>query len=215
MKILVFGATGKTGREITQQALLNGDEVVAYVRHPEKLTNQTGLTIIGGQLNETKRINHAMQGVDAVLVALGAVNNSGVEIMAPAVSTIIAVAQQAGVKRLIVLSALGVAETIANTAYPYKVTVQTFLAKKFLDHDKAMRLLQASELDWTTIHPGLLLNGDETANLVVKNAAMSGKVTGWAYTNRADVAATMLRVVSDLTTVGQQLLVLSNAKSKA
>ncbi|MBU7561649.1 SDR family oxidoreductase [Weissella cibaria] len=212
MKILVFGATGKTGREITRQALSNGDEVIAYVRHPENLSEQTGLTIVGGQLNDLDRIEQTMTGVDAVLVALGAVNNSGIEIMAPAVATIINVAKRVGVNRLIVLSALGVAETMLNTAYPYKVTVQTFLAKKFLDHDKAMRLIQASGLDWTTIHPGLLLNGDQTANPVVKNAGVSKKVTGWAYTNRADVAATMLRVIRDATTFGQQLVVLSNAK---
>lgn len=207
MKILVFGATGKTGREITRQALSNGDEVIAYVRHPENLSEQTGLTIVGEQLNDLDRIKQTMTGVDAVLVALGAVNNSGIEIMAPAVATIINVAKRVGVNRLIVLSALGVAETMLNTAYPYKVTVQTFLAKKFLDHDKAMRLIQASGLDWTTIHPGLLLNGNQTANPVVKNAGASKKVTGWAYTNRADVAATMLRVIRDATTFGQQLLV--------
>ena len=135
MKILVFGATGKTGREITRQALSNGDEVIAYVRHPENLSEQTGLTIVGEQLNDLDRIKQTMTGVDAVLVALGAVNNSGIEIMAPAVATIINVAKRVGVNRLIVLSALGVAETMLNTAYPYKVTVQTFLAKKFLDHD--------------------------------------------------------------------------------
>ncbi|MCT8398113.1 NAD-dependent epimerase/dehydratase family protein [Weissella cibaria] len=60
MKILVFGATGKTGREITRQALSNGDEVIAYVRHPENLSEQTGLTIVGGQLNDLDRIEQTM-----------------------------------------------------------------------------------------------------------------------------------------------------------
>ena len=37
MKILVFGATGKTGKLVVQQALENGFEVTAFVRDPVKM----------------------------------------------------------------------------------------------------------------------------------------------------------------------------------
>jgi uncharacterized protein YbjT (DUF2867 family) len=37
MKITVFGATGETGRQLVQQALAAGYEIVAYVRNPSKL----------------------------------------------------------------------------------------------------------------------------------------------------------------------------------
>lgn len=37
MKVVVFGATGKKGREIVGQALENGHEVTAFVRDPSKL----------------------------------------------------------------------------------------------------------------------------------------------------------------------------------
>jgi uncharacterized protein YbjT (DUF2867 family) len=39
MKILVFGATGKTGKLVVQQALENGFDVTAFVRDPAKMIN--------------------------------------------------------------------------------------------------------------------------------------------------------------------------------
>ncbi len=40
MKLLVFGATGRTGRPVVEQALASGNDIVAYVRNPSKLNMQ-------------------------------------------------------------------------------------------------------------------------------------------------------------------------------
>ena len=51
MKITVFGATGGTGRQLVEQALAAGDEVVAYVRNPSKLNiTHEHLKVIQGEL---------------------------------------------------------------------------------------------------------------------------------------------------------------------
>ena len=39
-KLVVFGATGRTGREVVKQALEKGHHVTAVVRTPEKLNIQ-------------------------------------------------------------------------------------------------------------------------------------------------------------------------------
>jgi NAD(P)-dependent dehydrogenase (short-subunit alcohol dehydrogenase family) len=43
MKIVVVGATGKTGRLVVEQALMRGDQVVAYVRNPYGIVAMRGL----------------------------------------------------------------------------------------------------------------------------------------------------------------------------
>ena len=56
MKLAVFGATGRTGRQLVEQALQAGHEVVALVRTPSRLTIQNPkLTVIQG---------HAMNPAD-------------------------------------------------------------------------------------------------------------------------------------------------------
>jgi len=40
LKLVVFGATGRTGKEIVKQALEKGHHVTAVVRTPEKMNIQ-------------------------------------------------------------------------------------------------------------------------------------------------------------------------------
>ena len=51
--ILILGATGRTGRRVVEQALRQGFEVTALVRHPDKLgewLNHPKLEILRGDV---------------------------------------------------------------------------------------------------------------------------------------------------------------------
>jgi len=51
MKLFLIGATGRTGREIVQQALERGHQVTAFVRSPESITlKMSGLPSSTGML---------------------------------------------------------------------------------------------------------------------------------------------------------------------
>ena len=53
MKVVIFGANGKTGKLLVEQALAQGHQVIAYIRRPESLLiDNPGLKIIVGNLNE-------------------------------------------------------------------------------------------------------------------------------------------------------------------
>src|SRR5262245_66633491 len=72
MKIFVIGATGRTGREVVEQALARGHDVTAFVRSPEAigLTNER-LAVIKGEATEEDQLVKAMQNHDAVVSTLG------------------------------------------------------------------------------------------------------------------------------------------------
>lgn len=210
MRLMIIGATGRTGKDLLSLALQNNNEVVAYVRSPQKLNTTTNLTIIKGQLDDYHALAKALVGCDAVLVTLGnSVTNSSANLFSFAMPNIIKAMHLAKVERIINLSALGVGSTYKNTRFPYRLGAKTFLKGNFHDHYLGESLLKTSNLKWTTIHPGPLFNNERTPNPTVRFAKSNFKMPGAPRTNRMDVAQLMLNIVNNPTTFNQQLLICS------
>jgi putative NADH-flavin reductase len=73
MKLLIFGATGGTGRQLVDQALAQGHEVTAFVRNPARMTTQhQKLKVVKGNVMDCHSVGAAVAGQDAVFSALGA-----------------------------------------------------------------------------------------------------------------------------------------------
>ncbi len=72
MKLLIFGATGGTGRQLVDQALAQGHEVTAFARNPENVTaKHDHLKVVQGNVMDATSVETAVAGHDAVLSALG------------------------------------------------------------------------------------------------------------------------------------------------
>ncbi len=72
MKVLVFGATGGTGRALVEQALEQGHAVTAFARDPAKVRGaRQNLAVARGNMLDLNSVEAAVQGQDAVLSALG------------------------------------------------------------------------------------------------------------------------------------------------
>lgn len=72
MKIVIIGATGKTGMLLTKQAIKGGHEVTAYVRNPDKLNlKDKNSNSFKGDTKDAKVLTKALKGKDAVALAIG------------------------------------------------------------------------------------------------------------------------------------------------
>lgn len=72
MRLLIFGANGKTGRQLVEQSLAQGHAVTAFVRNPAKLNvTHPNLKIARGDILNYDLVDRAVRGQDAVLSALG------------------------------------------------------------------------------------------------------------------------------------------------
>jgi putative NADH-flavin reductase len=72
MKLLIFGATGGTGRALVEQSLAQGHEVTAFVRNPAKFkATHQNLRVAQGDILCYDTVERAVGGQDAVLSALG------------------------------------------------------------------------------------------------------------------------------------------------
>lgn len=72
MRLLVFGASGGTGRQLVEQALEQGHTVTAFARNPSKIHQvHDNLRVAKGDILDASSVDAAVTGQDGVLSALG------------------------------------------------------------------------------------------------------------------------------------------------
>lgn len=72
MKIIVFGATGDTGRPLINQLLSEGHKVTAIVRTPSKLElSAEQLEVVKGDVLNPSTFERKINGADAVISVIG------------------------------------------------------------------------------------------------------------------------------------------------
>lgn len=72
MKIVIFGASGKTGSLLVEEALASGHEVTAYVRKRESVkSDHINLKVVEGDLSEKDKLRKVITGSDACISTLG------------------------------------------------------------------------------------------------------------------------------------------------
>lgn len=73
MKIALFGATGRTGQFILEEALEAGMFVTVYARDPTAITaTSRRLKLVDGAAHDPDRVAYAVRGCDVVLSAVSA-----------------------------------------------------------------------------------------------------------------------------------------------
>jgi uncharacterized protein YbjT (DUF2867 family) len=212
MKIVVLGATGRTGRLVIEQALTQGDEVVAYVRNRQGVAANPGLKIAVGQLDDMLALKAAINGTDAVLVCLGTRGKrmkKNVDLMQKSVPSIIEAMKEAHVARLVLESAYGVGDTARTAGLIARVVYKMVVGAIYQDKERSEALLPGSGLKWTSVYPVILTDGPLADAVDVRPMTQVHKVAGMPKISRADVARVMLDAARDDRTIGQKLLVSS------
>jgi putative NADH-flavin reductase len=199
MRITVFGATGPTGRQLTDQALAAGYEVTAAARRPEKLSPRPGLTVARADATDQGAVEAVVAGSEAVLSALGATpTRRPVNIYSTGTGHITAAMHRQGVKRLVVVSSSAIdpcwrpsnAFFFNNVFDPY---VNRVLARAAHEDMRRMEAaLRACELDWTIMRPSGLFDHPDVTDYVTGENSADG-----LFTARSDLAAAMLAQLTD------------------
>jgi putative NADH-flavin reductase len=165
LKIAVFGATGRIGSEIVKQALERGHLVTAFVRNPDKMMLQNErLTIIKGAIHNVTDVEQGVLGQDAVICALGARDLKSAMIRIEGTINIIEAMKRDNVKRLFVISAMGVGESWNTLSLVNKAFLAVLLKSTRKDHEAQEVAVKSSGLDWTIIRPSGLTNSPRTGN---------------------------------------------------
>jgi len=194
MKVVVFGATGRTGRLLVEGARARGHDVTAFARAPDKLgALRARVRVVQGDVLDGGAVSDAVDGQDAVLVALGVAMKKGdPAVNAQGTLNAIRSMQRYGVRRLVVLSAGGTQQGHdPNLSWTFERVVKPlFLKHAFADLRRMETSVRQSELDWTIVRAaGGLTDGPARGGYRVEPGY---SLPGGTKISRADVAAFML-----------------------
>ncbi|MFD3308616.1 NAD(P)-dependent oxidoreductase [Streptomyces sp. NPDC058656] len=191
MRFLLLGATGATGGVFTDCATAAGHEVVAFVRDPAKLAPRERVTAAAGDVRDADALAQAMRGVNAVVSTLGiGKSKDPANLITDSTRALVQAAEASGTKRVVIMSAFGVGESLAKAS-----GVLRFLYKggraTFADKAAGERILTDSALEWTLVYPVLLTNKPATAVQAIDLKQLD-RLPGIPRISRADVAEFLL-----------------------
>ncbi|HOY81906.1 MAG TPA: SDR family oxidoreductase [Rhodoglobus sp.] len=194
--IALFGATGKTGRHVLEQALAAGHSVRALARRPEALASAPGLTIIPGDVLDAAAVAETVRGADVVVSVFGQVKGSPPTLQTDGTRHIVEAMQAAGLSRLITLSGGGLPAPQDEPKTPDRIIkwlLQRLSPQVLADAVGHLEVLRASELEWTVVRGPRPTDAPATGTYRV----------GWVGVNastqiaRADLARFILTQLDD------------------
>ncbi|MEO5968806.1 MAG: SDR family oxidoreductase [Bdellovibrionia bacterium] len=205
MKILVVGGSQGTGALAVQVALRRGHEVTCFARNPNKLIlEHAKLKRLKGNFHDKASVADAVKGHDAVIITASATNLSTFKKMPEYFSLgtryVIEAMKRSGVKRIVVLSALGTGESRKLQGFFVNIFLVSFLLKiPFADHEQQEKMVKESGLDWVIARPGRLTNGAAHQKYVMTTKLEPVP----ASISRADVADFLVKAAEEDTWLHQ------------
>jgi putative NADH-flavin reductase len=203
MKIVIFGASGRTGKHVVEQALANGHQVIAFVRTPSKLGIQhERLSLIQGDVTDPAAVEKAVAGVDAVVSVLGPSDNSPDMKVSKGTANILAAMNKHGVRRLVASAGAGIPDTNDTPKLLNKLINQLIKLTSrnvYEDMNRTVATIRNSPVEWTLVRVPMLTDKPKTGQT---KAAWVGKGMGMQIT-RADMADFMLKQLTDKSYIRQ------------
>ena len=215
MKILVLGASGRTGSLFTRKALEEGHTVTAYVRNPDKaaalLGEHQNLIIVPGALNDAERLATVSSGQDVMVSILGQKATVreflSTKFMQKRLPLIMEAVVGAGVPHCVLMSAYGVGDTVRSASFLMRVVCKTIMRSIFRDRVKADAMVTKYQPYISRAMPGRLTNKPGKGGAKVVDMTSIAQVPGIPTIAREDVAEALLNIAGNPQNAGTDFLV--------
>jgi putative NADH-flavin reductase len=155
MKLLILGATGRTGRLVTEKALSRGHHVTAFVRTPSlQITERLAIAV--GDPRRIDDLLAVLPGHDAVVSCLGnATAPADRRLVTNSASAMLTAIKTLNVRRYVVQSGA----LLFPSLNPVIWALQLGMASKLADARAMEHVVRASDIDWTIVRPPQLKHG--------------------------------------------------------
>jgi putative NADH-flavin reductase len=176
MRVLILGATGRTGIHVLHEALKEGFEINCLTRNRNSIDiTDDKLRVFEGCPSNMKNLDMAISDCDAIISVLNISRTSDFPwaklrtpstFLSDVIENVIAVSNQRSIIRVIVCSAWGVSETIHDIPFWFRSLIrQSNIGVAYANHEVQEVLLMKTKLDWTIVRPSGLTNSKKKENI--------------------------------------------------
>jgi putative NADH-flavin reductase len=165
-KVIVFGATGGTGKNVVEQALENGLHVTVVVRNPAAFSfNHANLTVVKGDVLQPATFLHEIPGKDAVISCLGVPKIQQTALYSDGMKNIVKAMETGRVTRILCISS-GAIDIPPKSSFIMTFLLKNILQRLYKPIYSDMKLMEealtTSSLDWTVVRAPKLTDGKRT-----------------------------------------------------
>ena len=179
MRIVVFGASGRTGRLVVKDAVEREHAITAFLRDASKQWFPDAVKLFQGDPNDATAVGDALSGADAVISAMGPIEGVTTDEVSHLTQTIVDVMQRSGPRRLVLPG---------NTTVFTDDEITGEFANVAAEHRRDLTIVRNSRLEWTMLAPAMLRDDDVAGEY---EATIDGPAPGRSMA-RQDFASAML-----------------------
>ena len=195
--VMVFGGTGKLGLEVVKQLVAAHEHVTVLTRTSSDTAALKALNvnIVTGDALDPDSLKKAFTEAPfrAAISVLGG-HKGEYRIDSEGNKNVIDATKAAGVTRFVLVSAIGAGDSAEAPPWFVRYYLKDYFAAKTVAED----YLKATDLDYTIIRPGMLLDSPKSGEAALAHAAPS--IVG---TTRADLGKLVAGAVEDKATFRQ------------
>jgi uncharacterized protein len=192
MNVVVYGATGNSGKEIVKELLSRGHTVTGVARNVSSLKAAKGLTVKTDDLSKVDAIAAVTKGADAVVSAY-APPPDNVDALIGVTEREIAAVKKTGAKRLLVVGGAGLLEVAPGVTLIKSGHLPAEYLPIATAHEKALGVLRASDINWTYLSPGAyFVPGERTGKFRLGTKELISDAKGESKISFADYAIALV-----------------------
>jgi len=199
MNITIIGASAGLGFETVKRGLDRNHTITTLSRSEIKMEENKSLKVIIGDATIKADLLKAIQNADALIVTIGTSKNMKTTTLFSDFAKLMVEIQSENKISIpfIFVTGFGAGESKNYVSWIVKMFLKYFLKDVYADKTKMEEIITSSDLNWTVVRPGRLLDKELTAQYRIENKLFKGINIGGI--NRADVADFLIKQAENQT----------------
>jgi putative NADH-flavin reductase len=205
MNISIIGASVGLGLETVKRGLTRNHTITTLSRSEVQLEEKSSLKMILGDATDKADLSKSIQNTDAIIITLGTSKNmKATTLFSDFAKLIVEIHREKKIDiPVIFVTGFGAGESKNYVPWLVKMFLKYLLKDVYADKTKMEEIITHSDLNWTIVRPGRLLDGELTEKYRVENSLFNGINIGGI--NRADVADFLIKQAEKQTELKQYI----------